>query len=903
MTESQKRVFSVALCAGLAALLLSCGGTGSAPIGGFSNLGQVSVSITPASMTVNTGTVQSFTATVNNSGVQTVQWQVCQAGICYPGGQGSLGLIDSSGNYTAPEFVPNPPNIIINAIANADNTKSGNANVTIAGTLLPATVTMSPTVAYLQVGMQMNIAGGVTGPADTSVIWQVNGVANGNATVGTIVPGPNTAIYTAPAKVPSASVVIQAVSHAEPTHAASCNVTISTGPPSQPTVTVTPVVATVAGASSMNFTASVIGLPANAAASVTWEVNGITGGDTTFGTVGANTATVGQYTAPPTLPVPPESNVVQLTAISNSQPSASSKALVTIAPPPANSIGVQVTGQTSVVVETTATYTARLTNTTNSGVEWQVNGITGGNSTYGTIAPDPVIPEQGDYIAPLNVPPDPAVVIGARPNANPNVNGTVAVSILPFELTVTVSCLPTSCVGGTENLGINQQQQFGVQITGDDQNANWFVCTKAGTKNSPPSGCTQGGNSTYGTISPDTGADFVTYTAPASVPSPQTVIIEAVSEKNPADFGVATVTISLSAVSVQISPPGPLQVPVTLLGGPFFANVIGSSDPTVSWYVNGIQNGNSTVGTMSPDTQQLGYEDYFAPANVPNPATVTITAVPEAAPNVTSNKVQVTVIPPQNQVTIQITTNPGELLPGHSEPIDAQVFNSSDQIVNWTLTPTNGGVCTDPNPPTPCGTILPAQTNNAPTTYTAPTNPPGDPYQVTIIATADAEPHPQAHAVVTVTQNATASISIVPGELVVQAGSTNFTTFYAQVTNADPSISVDWTLGCNSLSPGSENPCGPPIGHYKDGSGPGCADYPGGGFDDPLCHTGGFLVDANEQWTYTPPTILGSTYTANNCSKDQTNGWVEITATIAPIPNNCSPTSCTATMCIEITPP
>jgi len=886
---------------GLVASLVSCGGSSAAPISGFSGLGQVSVTIIPASMTITTGTIQAFTATVNNSGVQTVQWQVCQAGLCYPGGQASLGTIDSSGNYTAPEFVPNPANVAVSAIPDADNTKSGSANVTITGALIPATVLISPTIAYLQVGTKMNLSGGVTGPADTSVIWKVNGIANGNATVGTIAPGSNnTAVYTAPAKVPNETVTIQAASHAEPTHIASCPVTISIGPPAHATITITPVVATVAASTSFNFTASVIGLPQGAATSVTWQVNGITGGDLTYGNIGAQTASIGQYTAPATLPVPPESNVVTVRAYSNAQPSAIATATVTISPPSANAVAIQVTGVTSTVVGTIQNFTAKVENTTNLGVVWQVNGINGGNSTVGTISADPVIPDQGDYIAPQKVPSDPTVVIGARPNADPTLNGTIAVNITPVVLTVTVSCLPIACVKGTETLGINQQQQFGVQITGNNQLADWYVCTGGG---SPPKGCILGGNSTYGTISPDTGADFVTYTAPASVPSPSTVVIEAVADTNTADFGVATVTIALKAVSVQISPPGPLSVPVTELGGPFTANVIGSADQTVSWYVNNILNGNGTVGTMAPDSQTLGAEDYFAPNNVPNPATVTITAVPEADPTVVSNKVQVTVVPPQNQVTIQITTDPGELLPGHSEPIFAQVNNSNDQIVNWSLSPTNGGICSDPNPPTPCGTILPAQTNNAPTTYTAPTNPPSDPYQVTITAQADAQPHPQAHAVVTITQNATASISIIPGQLVVQAGSTNFTTFYAQVTNADPAIDVDWTLGCNSLSPNGESPCGPPFHGYKDGSGPGCADYPGGGFDDPLCHTGNFTITAEQQFTYTPPKILGSNYTANNCSKDQTNGWVEITATISPIPNNCSPTSCTATMCIEITPP
>ncbi|MGO9123321.1 MAG: hypothetical protein ACLP6G_00395 [Terriglobales bacterium] len=885
--------FSLAAALSMAALFLSCGGASSAPISGYSALGGVSVSISPASMTIATSSVQTFTATVANSGVQAVQWQV--NGI--PGGAAIIGTIDNSGNYTAPQFVPNPPDVVITAVANADNTKSGNASVTITGALYPATVFLSPVgAAYLQVGTPLTLSAGVTGPADTSVLWQVNGIPDGNSTVGRVVPGANnTAVYTAPAQVPNpATVTIAAVSHAEPTKLTSCTVTVSEQAPNIPTVTITPVIGVVQAGTSATFTASVVGASDT---SVSWSVGGEAGGDATDGTVAGLTSDQGLYTAPLTTPL--LGSAVSLTAISNAEPSRAAAATVTIAPPAANGVTVQLSGVTSATVGSQHQFTATVGNAANQTVVWQVNGITGGNSTYGTIVEDAINFDQGDYTAPAQAPIPPTVVVGARPNADSAIAATLPVAIAPVPVTISLACYPAACLHGTETLGISQQQQFQIQITGvADQNASWYVCV---TNPNPPN-CTLGGSGALGTISPDTAADLVTYTAPPAVPSPSTVIIKAVSEAAPGDFATGTLTISTQAVSVQVTPPGPLSVQLNDLGGPFTANVIGSLDETVSWYVNNILNGNATVGTMAPDSQVLGEEDYFAPASVPNPAQVTITAVPEAAPTVVSNPVSVTVIPTQQQVTIAISPNPPPpLLPGSSEQFNADVEGTADQIVNWTLTPTAGGTCTDPNPPTPCGSILPAQTNNAPTTYTAPTNPPSDPYKVTITAIADASPHPQMSVPVTITNNATASISIVPSTLQVQAGSTNDTTFYAVVLNVNPDITVAWTLGCNSLSPDGESPCGPDLGHYKDGSGPGCVDYPGGGFDDPLCHTGSYYITAMQQFTYTPPTILGTNYTANNCSKDQTNGWVEISAQISA--NSCNQTSCTATMCIEITPP
>ena len=238
--------------------LASCGNLNSAPIAGLDQFGGVSVQITPPSITVGTNSVTAFSATVNGSGVQAVQWQV--NGI--PGGAPIIGTIDSSGNYTAPQFVPDPPSVVITAVANADNTKTGNASVSITGTLYPATVYMSPTgTAYMQKGTQLNLSGGVTGPADTAVEWQVNGVVNGNSKVGTIAVGSNgSAVYTAPDAVPDPpTVTIKALSQAEPNAFKSCTVTLSNEPPTIATVTISPVLATVVSGESFAFTASVIG--------------------------------------------------------------------------------------------------------------------------------------------------------------------------------------------------------------------------------------------------------------------------------------------------------------------------------------------------------------------------------------------------------------------------------------------------------------------------------------------------------------------------------------------------------------------------------------------------------------------------------------------------------------------
>ncbi len=904
------RIILVAVALSMMAVVVSCGGASSAPISGANTLGGVSVSIAPATMTVSTGTTQPFAATVNGSGEQTVQWQV--NGL--PGGQASIGTIDSSGNYTAPQFVPTPANVVLTAVANADNSKQGNATVTITGALLPAKVFMSPAgTAYVQEGTELKLAGGVTGPADTEVVWQVNGIANGNSAVGTIAPGANnTAVYTAPAKVPSpATVTIQAVSHAEPTAMTTCTVTLSAQAPTIATVTVIPVVAVVQAQTSFTFTADVINANDN---SVSWEVTGeagnpILGGSEVDGTIGAESGDTGVYTAP--AQIPPLGSAVVVTAVSNAQPSRSSAATIAISGPPANGITVQVSGAGDVLTGAPAQYTATVGNSSVQTVIWQVDGITGGNSTYGTITPDLFIAGQGDYVAPAIAPKPAVVVVGAVPTADTKIAATLPVTISPPKVNVSVSCYPTSCVNGTEQLGISQIQQFQLQVTGlDDQNGSWYVCVQ----NSNPGNCVLGGNATLGTISPDQASDLVTYTAPASVPSPATVIIKAIPEADSSQFATATVVISLNAISVQISPPGPLKVQVGELGGPFTANVIGSTDQTVSWYVNNILDGNSTVGTMNQDSQNLEEEDYIAPLIIPNPATVLITAVPEADPSVVSNTVQVTIIPVQNQITISISPDPPPpLLPGQSNPsFSADVKNTPDQIVNWTLSPTNGGVCTQ-GLPTPCGTITP-QTNGTFATYTAP-NVQGlpDPYNVNITATADANASVQATVTQEVTNNAQASISISPSQPQAQAGSTNLVTFAVTAINIPDfaGTTVEWEMSCDSLAPPGKNGngenCGPQPNFgqcYPDGGGPGLVHYNGAHGNTKLCGEGSFFADGGETFTYQAPTVLGSFYMQIqqcNTSPGQTDGFVAMTVQVDE--ENCPNGVCQATVCVDISPP
>lgn len=178
------------------------------------------------------------------------------------------------------------------------------------------TVTISPTSAAVGAGAEQQFTATVTNATSTDVTWQVNGIAGGSSSVGTI---SSSGLYTAPASVPNPAVVtVTAVSAADTSASASASVTI--GSPS--TVSVAPGTVTVSAAATEQFTAAVKG---ESMAAVTWQVNGADGGTATVGTITSD----GLYMAPA---IPPAGQQVTVTAVSQADTSMTASATVTVAP-------------------------------------------------------------------------------------------------------------------------------------------------------------------------------------------------------------------------------------------------------------------------------------------------------------------------------------------------------------------------------------------------------------------------------------------------------------------------------------------------------------------------------------------------------------------------------------------
>lgn len=121
----------------LLAVLVGCGGNNSpsAPI----IPANVVVSVTPASVTIQTGSTQQFSATVTGTANTAVTWAVDNV----TGGSNTTGTISTTGLYTAPATVPTPSKVTVSAMSAADATQSASASLTVTGTIETATQTIT----------------------------------------------------------------------------------------------------------------------------------------------------------------------------------------------------------------------------------------------------------------------------------------------------------------------------------------------------------------------------------------------------------------------------------------------------------------------------------------------------------------------------------------------------------------------------------------------------------------------------------------------------------------------------------------------------------------------------------------------------------------------------------------
>ena len=243
----------------------------------------VSISISPATSSLQTGGQQLFVATISGTSNTAVNWAA------------SGGTISSTGMYKAPSAAGT---YSVTATSAADPTKLSSATVTVVAQP-QVSISISPTTSSLQTGAQQLFVAMISGTSNTAVTW--------SASAGTIA---SNGTYTAPGA--AGNYTVTAVSAADPTKSASAVVSVSLPPAI--VVRVSPATVSMPEKWQQQFAATVSGASNTA---VTWTVTQGTG----------TIAQSGLYTAPQAV----ETDVV--TATSQVDGTKSASAIVTIDPP------------------------------------------------------------------------------------------------------------------------------------------------------------------------------------------------------------------------------------------------------------------------------------------------------------------------------------------------------------------------------------------------------------------------------------------------------------------------------------------------------------------------------------------------------------------------------------------
>ena len=300
-------------------------GTGAVPVAGVSpstlTFGDENEGVTSASQTVtlkNTGTgaltIASISYTTNFGETNTCGTTVAASGSC----------------TIKVTFTPTTTGTLDGTLTITDNNNGvagSKQTVSLKGTGLAAVaVTLSPSSKSLALGGTQLFTATISNAINTSLNWYVNGVLNGSSAQGTLTGSGLTRTYTAPStSVPSPNpAVVKVASVEDPTKFKTANVTVTDSivvTITNPSTTTKSIVKSTTQA----FTASVKG---TSDTGITWTVNGVANGNSTYGTITGSGLSV-TYHAPASVPSPASFKV---TATSTADPTKSASVTVTITP-------------------------------------------------------------------------------------------------------------------------------------------------------------------------------------------------------------------------------------------------------------------------------------------------------------------------------------------------------------------------------------------------------------------------------------------------------------------------------------------------------------------------------------------------------------------------------------------
>ncbi len=583
-------------------------------------------------------------------------------------------------------------------------------------------MTVSPAAPAVVLGATQQFTATVSGTANTSVAWTVNGIAGGNSTIGTVSAA---GLYTAPQNLPTpASVTLTATSQADNTKSANATVAMQ----SDLVLTISPDPASVelGAGRQFNVTITSAGNPNRA---VAWAVNGVAGGNAAVGTI----TPAGLYTAPQNLPAPAS---VTLSATSVADPAKTDTATVTVT----STFTLSLAGPGALNTGTTGTFSAMLLlppgSNPNPALMWTVNGTPNGSAALGQIcaagvatcvAPSSVAATV-EYRAPLVAPAGGVVTVAVTSAAD---SGKSAQAIVTITTVIAVSISPSAGVA----VALDGSIQFTATVSGTtDQRVVWDV-----------NGVVGGNQLTTGAISnPPTLTGPATFFAPSQLPGgANTVTVRATSQFDTGKSASVSVQLfSNIVVAVSTSSGAGTSLRAVSRKETLCVGVGNTANTGIIWTVNGVVNGNSTVGAIAPGNNlgcpPLGPPgslvssfEYTAPVAVPSPADVVATATSVADPS-RSGSVTITILSAP-----VVTVSPANLTLATDGTAQFSAFVRGTPVlgVSWQVNGvangdlTNGTICVPAS--NPCQ--APASPSTATVEFRAPASIPANP-NVTLAA-------------------------------------------------------------------------------------------------------------------------------------------------------------------------
>jgi hypothetical protein len=768
----------------------------------------ISVSVGPNSASLSPAQSKTFAATVTNDGQNKgVSWSLSSAA-CTGANCGSLSAATSTSGtaitYTAPAAVTTNLTVTLTAASVADPSKSSSATITVTAPVLPISVTVSPMSLSVKVGQTQSFTATVQNDSQNKGVgWMLSGSGCTGSACGTLSAVSSASgaavTYTAPASVPTPpGVTLTAVSLADNTKNASASITVTSGTSPTPiSVVVSPASGSVEINQTQSLTANVQNDSQNKG--VTWTLSGAGCSGNACGTLSANSSASGSpitYTAPSQLPNPA---TVTVTATSVSDTTKSFSAAISITGASSLiSVSVSPSSQ-SIQVSSTQVFMATVQNDSqNKGVTWKLSGTGCSGSSCGALSSSSSASGASiTYTAPANVPNPSSVTLTATSVADSTKSSSAAITITPTSAGISIFISPS-----TATVAVHQTQIFSATVQNDPQKKG-VTWTLSGA------GCTGTACGTISTSSSASGAQ-ITYTAPASVPNPASVVLTATSVADKTKTSSVTITITSAPISVSVSPSS-ASVQVTKTQK-FTATVQNDAqNKGVTWAFEGDGCGNGPAcGTLSATSSASGVAiTYTAPANMPSPATVFLTASSVADTTKLATAI-ITITPPPSPITVSVSPTTASVHANQTQKFTATVQNDSQSKgVTWKL---SGSGCSS----TACGTISSSSSaSGASITYTAPSAVPS-PATLKLIATSVSDSTKTASSTITITSSPAIVVSVSPTSQAVQVGKTH--SFTATVQNDSQSKGVTWTLsgtGCTGTACGqlssSSSASGSPI--------------------------------------------------------------------------------------------